>query len=103
STPDTPPTRTTTPRYTTTPRTPYVKRSVEGKEKIDQCKSCSVVRCAGGPETMKCTYGIVKDWCGCCYTCGLGPGSPCGRDVGVCGTGLVCRNGTCVLSRIRQG
>ncbi|XP_053647389.1 insulin-like growth factor-binding protein-related protein 1 [Cherax quadricarinatus] len=77
--------------------------SVEGKEKIDQCKSCSVVRCAGGPETMKCTYGIVKDWCGCCYTCGLGPGSPCGRDVGVCGTGLVCRNGTCVLSRIRQG
>nr|XP_045613003.1 serine protease HTRA1-like [Procambarus clarkii] len=78
-----------------------VAASVEGKQ-LPRCTPCELVRCAGGPETMKCAYGIVKDFCGCCYTCGQPLGSPCGHKLGTCGEGLVCSpsriQGTCVPS-----
>jgi len=47
-----------------------------------------------GVPPFDCTYGVVRDVCGCCDECGRGPFEECGEyfgvTVGQCGDGLVC-------------
>ncbi|GAB6027744.1 hypothetical protein CHUAL_001981 [Chamberlinius hualienensis] len=55
------------------------------------CRPCDPSKCF--QENNNCTYGTVKDVCGCCNVCGKGDGERCGGPWnlgGKCGQGLKC-------------
>ena len=53
------------------------------------CPLCTPSHCAG-IITTGCPYGVVKEDCGCCDMCGVGPGHMCDDGLSVCGNGLEC-------------
>ncbi|XP_077525763.1 8.6 kDa transglutaminase substrate-like [Haemaphysalis longicornis] len=41
------------------------------------CGSCSQSQCHNNPETLNCSCGTHKDYCGCCVICNKCPGEEC--------------------------
>ena len=52
------------------------------------CLPCDTSECSLNVST--CSYGVVKDYCGCCDECLKGPGESCGSIFGVCASGFRC-------------
>ncbi|XP_037091772.1 venom protein 302-like [Pollicipes pollicipes] len=56
------------------------------------CAPCRPEQCK--LRSPRCKYGVVRDTCSCCVTCGKGPGQLCGGpwdSAGRCGHHLYCK------------
>ncbi|XP_062850470.1 insulin-like growth factor-binding protein 3 isoform X2 [Trichomycterus rosablanca] len=60
---------------------------------VIRCEPCdSGARTLCEPVPEDCAERVREPGCGCCVTCALSAGRPCGVYTGRCGTGLVCRH-----------
>ncbi|KAJ8272781.1 hypothetical protein GJAV_G00093360 [Gymnothorax javanicus] len=60
---------------------------------VVQCEPCyvaSVSQCK--PVPSDCTEKVREPGCGCCMTCALNEGQPCGIYTSKCGSGLTCQS-----------
>ncbi|XP_072297670.1 insulin-like growth factor-binding protein 3 isoform X1 [Eucyclogobius newberryi] len=59
---------------------------------VIRCEPCdAVARLLCKPLPKDCTERVREPGCGCCMTCALSFGQPCGVYSGKCGTGLSCQ------------
>ncbi|TTG32366.1 Insulin-like growth factor-binding protein 3 [Bagarius yarrelli] len=60
---------------------------------VIRCEPCDVgARTLCEPVPEDCVERVREPGCGCCVTCALAEGRPCGVYTGRCGAGLVCRH-----------
>lgn len=59
---------------------------------VIKCEPCDIgARLLCKPLPKDCTEIVREPGCGCCMTCALSFGQPCGIYTGRCGTGLTCQ------------
>ncbi|CAL8344528.1 unnamed protein product [Merluccius merluccius] len=58
--------------------------------RCEPCDAAALLQCRPLPED--CAERVREPGCGCCTTCALGDGRPCGVYTGRCGAGLTCRH-----------
>ncbi|CAL8279814.1 unnamed protein product [Lota lota] len=62
---------------------------------VIRCEPCDVAaRLLCKPLPKECSESLREPGCGCCMTCALSFGQPCGFYTGRCGTGLACQHQT---------
>lgn len=60
---------------------------------VIRCEPCDVgARLLCKPLPKDCTEKVREPGCGCCMTCALSFGQPCGVYTGRCGSGLACQH-----------
>ncbi|XP_039902369.1 insulin-like growth factor-binding protein 3 isoform X2 [Simochromis diagramma] len=58
--------------------------------RCEPCDAGALLQCK--PLPKDCVERVKEPGCGCCMTCALGEGQPCGVYTGRCGSGLTCRH-----------
>ena len=59
---------------------------------VIRCEPCDVgARLLCKPLPKDCAENVPEPGCGCCMTCALSSGQPCGVYTGRCGSGLTCQ------------
>ncbi|KAI4889062.1 hypothetical protein NFI96_014670, partial [Prochilodus magdalenae] len=58
--------------------------------RCEPCDEGALVQCK--PLPRECAERVREPGCGCCMTCALAEGQPCGVYTGRCGAGLSCRH-----------
>ncbi|XP_055359873.1 insulin-like growth factor-binding protein 3 isoform X1 [Betta splendens] len=59
---------------------------------VIRCEPCdAVARLLCKPLSKDCAERVREPGCGCCMTCALSFGQPCGVYTGRCGSGLICQ------------
>ncbi|XP_006634528.1 insulin-like growth factor-binding protein 3 [Lepisosteus oculatus] len=69
-----------------------VSRLAEAVGPVVRCEPCdagAIGQCK--PLPRGCPETVREPGCGCCLTCALGEGQPCGVYTGRCGSGLTCQ------------
>ncbi|KAL7871884.1 hypothetical protein SRHO_G00068670 [Serrasalmus rhombeus] len=64
-------------------------RSAGPVVRCEPCDEGALVQCK--PLPRECAERVREPGCGCCMTCALAEGQPCGVYTGRCGTGLMCQ------------
>lgn len=60
---------------------------------VIKCEPCDVgARRLCKPLPKDCTEKVREPGCGCCMTCALSLGQPCGVYTGRCGSGMTCQH-----------
>ncbi|XP_063356685.1 insulin-like growth factor-binding protein 3 [Pelmatolapia mariae] len=58
--------------------------------RCEPCDAGALLQCK--PLPKDCVERVKEPGCGCCMTCALGEGQPCGVYTARCGSGLTCRH-----------
>lgn len=58
--------------------------------RCEPCDTGALMLCK--PLPKDCAEQVREPGCGCCMTCALGEGQPCGVYTGRCGSGLTCQH-----------
>ena len=59
--------------------------------RCEPCDARAVAQCAPPPPSPPCAELVREPGCGCCLTCALREGQPCGVYTERCGSGLRCQ------------
>lgn len=71
----------------------FSRRSGAAAGPVIRCEPCDAgARLLCKPLPKDCAERVREPGCGCCLTCALSSGRPCGVYTGKCGAGLTCRH-----------